>query len=116
MFGTNLKLKIRRVIMRKKTAYSVCIAIVLGLTGYTPADDFQWDNSSGDSLWRTEENWDLNRLPGDSDTLYVDWLRDPTEVIIDAETDAKCNSITLSNDSVYRQDFVHLHMTGGTSG
>ena len=100
--------------MRKKTAYSVCIAIVLGLTGYTPADDFQWDNSSGDSLWRTEENWDLNRLPGDSDTLYVDWLRDPTEVIIDADTNAKCNSITLSNDSVYRQDFVHLHMTGGT--
>ncbi|MFC1794102.1 DUF1349 domain-containing protein, partial [Planctomycetota bacterium] len=66
------------------------------------------------SLWRTAENWDLNTLPGEADALYVDWIGDPTEIIIDADTDAKCNSITLSNDSVSRQDFVHLHITGGT--
>jgi len=100
--------------MRSKSIYLVCVLFVLGLAGYAPADEFRWDNSSGDSLWRTEENWDLNKLPGENDSLYVDWLRDPTEVIIDADTDAKCNSITLSNDSVSRQDFVHLHMTGGT--
>jgi hypothetical protein len=100
--------------MRSKSTYLVCLAFMLGMAGYALADDFRWDNSSGDSLWRTAENWDLNKLPGQNDTLYIDWLRDPTEVIIDTDTDAKCNSITLSNDSVYRQDFVHLHMTGGT--
>jgi hypothetical protein len=100
--------------MRSRFIYFVCVLCVLGLAGYAPADDFRWDNSSGDSLWRTAENWDLNKLPGENDALYVDWIRDPTEVIIDADTDAKCNSITLSNDSVSRQDFVHLHMTGGT--
>ena len=100
--------------MSRKSIYLACFVLVLGVAGSAPAEDFRWDNSSGDSLWRTAENWNLNKLPGQNDALYVDWLRDPTEVIIDADTDAKCNSITLSNDSVYRQDFVHLHMTGGT--
>jgi len=100
--------------MSRKSIYLVCFIFVLGLAGYAPADDLQWDNSSGDSLWRNPENWNLNKLPGEGDALYVDWIRDPTEIIIDADTDAKCNSITLSNDSVSRQDFVHLHMTGGT--
>jgi len=100
--------------MSIKTIYLVCLVFVPGLTGYTSADDFTWDNSSGDSLWRTAENWNLNKLPGEGDALYVDWFGEPTEIIIDADTDAKCNSITLSNDSVYKQDFVHLHMTGGT--
>jgi len=100
--------------MRRKSIYLVCLVFVLALASYTLADDFQWDNSSGDSLWRTKENWNLNKLPGENDTLYVDWLRDPTKVIIDADTDAKCNSITLSNESVSRQNFVNLHMTGGT--
>ncbi|MFH1718308.1 MAG: MBL fold metallo-hydrolase [Planctomycetota bacterium] len=95
----------------------ICLAslvLVLGLIGDAPADDLRWGNSSGDSLWRTAENWDLNRLPADGDALYVDWLRDPTEVVIDSGTDARCDSITLSNDSVGGQDYVHLHMTGGT--
>jgi hypothetical protein len=100
--------------MSGKSIYLVCFVFVLGLVSYAPADDFQWDNSSGDSLWRTPENWNLNKLPGESDSLYVDWIRDPTEIIIDTDTDAKCNSITVSNNSVSRQDFVHLHMTGGT--
>lgn len=88
--------------------------LVLGIVGNAFADDLQWDNSSGDSLWRTAENWSPNKLPDAADTLYVDWLRDPTEVVIDADTQAACGSITLSNDSVGGQDFVHLHMTGGT--
>jgi hypothetical protein len=100
--------------MSRKSIHLACFVLVLGIVGNVPADEFQWDNSSGDSLWRTAENWNLNKLPSQNDTLYVNWLGDPTEIIIDADTDAKCNSITLSNDSVYRQDFVHLHMTGGT--
>jgi hypothetical protein len=99
--------------MSRKSIYLACFVLVLGVIANASADEFQWDNSSGDSLWRTAENWNLNKLPSQNDTLYINWLRDPTEVIIDADTDAKCNSITLSNDSVYRQDFVHLHMTGG---
>jgi len=95
--------------MNRTSIYLVCFVFVLGAAGNSPADDLKWDNSSGDSLWRTAENWDLNKLPGEGDALYVDWIRDPTEIIIDADTDAKCNSITLSNDSVYKQDFVHLH-------
>ena len=100
--------------MSGKSVYLVCFILMLGIAGNAPAEDFRWDNSSGDSLWRTPENWDLNKLPGQNDALYVDWIGDPTEIIIDADTDAKCNSITLSNDSVSRQDFVHLHITGGT--
>jgi hypothetical protein len=100
--------------MSTKSICLVCIISVLSLVDYALADEFRWDNSNGDSLWRTPENWNLDKLPGQNDTLYVDWLNDPTEIIIDTDTDAKCNSITLSNDSVYRQDFVHLHMTGGT--
>src|SRR4030067_2487808 len=91
--------------------FSCCLSI------NAPADDFTWENSSGDSLWRTPENWNLNRLPdGDEaggDVVNIDWLRDPTEAIIDAQTDARCNSLTLSNESVGGQTFVHLHITGG---
>lgn len=94
--------------------YLVSFASILGLADGATADDFKWDNSSGDSLWRTAENWDFDKLPGESDALYVDWIRDPTEIIIDADTDAKCNSITLSNDASGGQGYVHIHMTGGT--
>ena len=100
--------------MSNKSIYLACFVFMLGMAGYAPADDLTWDNSGGDSLWRTPENWDLNKLPSEGDALYVNWIGEPTEIIIDADTDAKCNSVTLSNDSVYKQDFVHLHMTGGT--
>jgi hypothetical protein len=100
--------------MSRKSIYSAFLVFMLYFATTAPADELRWDNSNDDSLWRTPENWNLDKLPGQNDTLYVDWLNDPTEIIIDADTDAKCNSITLSNDSVYRQDFVHLHMTGGT--
>ena len=96
----------------------ICLFLTFCLANHTLADEFTWDNSSGDSLWRTPENWNLNSLPsGDEsggDAVYIDWLRDPTEVIIDAETEASCNSMTVSNDSVGGQDYVHVHMTGGT--
>jgi hypothetical protein len=100
--------------MRARRLYPVCLLCTLCLMTNAPADEFTWDNSSGDSLWRTEENWDLNRLPADGDAIYVNWLGDPTEVIIDADTDGKCNSITISNDNVGGQGYVHVHMTGGT--
>ncbi len=92
----------------------VSLYLVLSLVTDVFADDLRWDNTSGDSLWRDAENWDINRLPVDGDALYVDWLRDPTDVIIDSDTEARCDSITLSNDSVGGQDYVNLHMTGGT--
>ncbi|MBC8218933.1 MAG: hypothetical protein H8E73_10750, partial [Planctomycetes bacterium] len=100
--------------MRGELIFLASFVLVLSLVGDAPADDFKWDNSSGDSLWRTGENWDLNKLPGEGDALYVDWIADPTEIIIDADTDAKCNSITLSNDASGGQGYVHLHITGGT--
>lgn len=104
--------------MSGRLPYLVSLLLTFCLFSTTLADDFTWDNSSGDSLWRTPENWNLNRLPeGDEsggDAVYINWLRDPTEVIIDAETDAGCNSITISNDSVGGQGYVHLHMTGGS--
>ncbi len=100
--------------MCPKLSYLVSLVLVLALAHSARADELYWDNSSGDSLWRNPENWSLNKLPADGDGLYVDWLRDPTQVIVDAQTDARCDSITLSNDSVGGQDYVHLHMTGGT--
>jgi len=104
--------------MSRKSIYLISFVFMLSVTVNAPADDLQWDNSSGDSLWRTPENWNLNKLPGatetDGDALYIDWLRDPTEVIIDTDTEARCWSITLSNDNISGQDYVHLHMTGGT--
>jgi hypothetical protein len=100
--------------MRRKLIYLGSFVLVLGLVGNTLADDFTWDNSSGDSLWRNLENWDLNELPDAGDAVYINWLRDPTEVIIDADTEAQFESVTISNDSVGGQGYVHLHMTGGT--
>ncbi|MHC4699731.1 MAG: MBL fold metallo-hydrolase [Planctomycetota bacterium] len=88
--------------------------LVLGTAGNALADDLDWDNSSGDSLWRTAENWRPNQLPGAGDSLYINWRSDPTEIIIDAETNAQCGSVTLSNDASGGQGYVHLHMTGGT--
>jgi hypothetical protein len=100
--------------MSRRLSRLIALFLLLGFADLARADDFYWDNSSGDSLWRNPQNWDLNKLPSDGDALYVDWLRDPTEVIIDAGTDARCESITLSNDSVGGQGYVHLHITGGT--
>jgi len=97
-----------------KLIYLVSFVLVLGLVGDTLADDFSWDNSSGDSLWSNPENWDLNKIPDAGDAVYINWLTDPTEVIIDADTEARFESVTISNDAVGGQDYVHLHMTGGT--
>ena len=92
--------------MSRKSIYVVCIILVLGVVGNVLAEELQWDNSSGDSLWRTPENWSPDKLPGADDALYIDWLKDPTEVIIDEQTEASCNAVVVSNDDVYRQDFV----------
>jgi len=101
-----------------KLMYLVSFVLTLSLVGDTLADDFSWDNSSSDSLWRNPENWDLNKLPDAGETagdaVYINWLTDPTEVIIDADTEARCWSVTISNDAVGGQGNVHLHMTGGT--
>lgn len=58
--------------MLRGLIYLTFLALVFGLAGGAAADEFKWDNSSGDSLWRTGENWDLNKLPGEGDALYVD--------------------------------------------
>ncbi len=97
-----------------KLIFLVSFVLVLALVGDILADDFTWDNSSGDSLWRNPENWDLNKLPEPGDAVYINWLTDPTEVIIDADTEARFESVTISNDAVGGQGYVHLHMTGGT--
>ena len=97
-----------------KLIFLVSFILALSLVGDTLAEDFSWDNSGGDSLWRNPENWDLNKLPDAGDAVYINWLRDPTEVIIDADTEARFESVTISNDAVGGQDYVHLHMTGGT--
>jgi L-ascorbate metabolism protein UlaG (beta-lactamase superfamily) len=100
--------------MRSKLVYLVSFVFVFSLVGSAAADDFFWDNSGGDSLWSNPENWDINKVPNTGDAVYINWKNDPTEVIIDADTDARFNSVTISNDAVGGQDFVHLHMTGGT--
>ncbi|MBN1805279.1 MAG: MBL fold metallo-hydrolase [Sedimentisphaerales bacterium] len=100
--------------MRGKLTYPVSVILVLFVICNVFADELTWDNSSGDSLWSNPDNWDLNKVPGEDDAVYINWLRDPTEVIIDAGTDARFNSVTVSNDSVGGQGYVHLHMTGGT--
>ncbi len=92
----------------------VSFGLTLSLVGNALADDFVWDNSVGDNLWGNPENWDLNKLPDAGDAVYINWLRDPTEVIIDTDTDARFESVTVSNDAVGGQGYVHLHMTGGT--
>lgn len=100
--------------MSRNVICLVSVVCVLGLLGSASADEFRWDNSSGDGLWRTPENWDRDRVPDTGDVLYVDWLSDPTDVIIDAETEARCEAVVVSNDDVSKQGYVHLRMTGGT--
>jgi len=43
-----------------KSAYRVFFVLLLVLAGNAPAAELQWDNSSDDSLWRTEQNWSPN--------------------------------------------------------
>lgn len=104
--------------MCRKLIFLVSFVLTLSLVGDALAEDFSWDNSSGDSLWGNPENWDLNKLPDAGETagdaVYINWLTDPTEVIIDADTEARSWSVTISNDAVGGQGYVHLHMTGGT--
>jgi len=100
--------------MCRKPIYVISFVFVLSMVGTALGDDFVWDNSGGDSLWRNPENWDLNKVPDSDDAVYINWRSDPTEVIIDADTEARFNSVTISNDAVGGQGFVHLHMTGGT--
>jgi len=105
--------------MCRKLSCLACLILVLGLIDSARAEDFFWDNSSGDSLWRNPQNWDLNKLPSVTDAaagdaVYIDWLRDPTEVIIDAGSEARCSAVTVSNESVGGQGYVHLRTTGGT--
>ena len=102
--------------MRWKLIGLISFVFALSMVGTTLGDDFVWDNSSGDSLWSNPENWDLNKVPGAGDAVYINWKSDPTEVIIDAETEARFNSVTISNDAVGGQGFVHLHMTGNFIG
>ena len=100
--------------MRRKLIYLISFVVALSVVGTTLGDDFVWDNSGGDSLWSNPENWDLNKVPNAGDGVYINWRSDPTEVIIDAGTEARFESVTVSNDAVGGQGFVHLHMTGGT--
>jgi len=100
--------------MRSKLMYLVSFILLFSLVSNAAAEDFVWDNSGGDSLWSNPENWDINKLPNAGDAVYINWRSDPTDVIIDADTDARFDSVTISNDAVGGQGFVHLHMTGGT--
>ncbi|MDT8299970.1 MAG: MBL fold metallo-hydrolase [Sedimentisphaerales bacterium] len=100
--------------MHFKLVYLACFVLMFSLVGGAAADELTWDNSSGDSLWSNPENWDINKVPNTGDGVYINWRTDPTEVIIDADTEARFDSVTISNDSVGGQGFVHLHMTGGT--
>lgn len=105
--------------MCNKLSYLITCVLVLGLVGAARGEDFIWDNGSGDSLWGNPQNWNVNKLPdvtdpATGDAVYIDWLRDPTEVIVNAGTEAKCSSVTISNSGIGGQGYVHLHMTGGT--
>ena len=104
--------------MCRKLIYLVSFVLMLGLVGNASAADFKWDNSAGDSLWRNPQNWDVNKLPDTGETGgdigLINWLSDPTEVIIDADTEARCWQVIVSNDATGGQGYVHLHVTGGT--
>ncbi len=102
-----------------KLSCLIACVLVLGLVGAARGTDFIWDNSSGDSRWGNPQNWNLNKLPSATDpntgdAVYIDWLRDPTEAVIDAGAEAKCSSVTVSNSGIGGQGYVHLRMTGGT--
>ena len=45
--------------------FAILVSIFAGVTAHCA--DITWDNSSGDNLWSTPENWSTDKLPGDSD-------------------------------------------------
>lgn len=45
--------------------FAILVSVFAGVTAHCA--DITWDNSSGDYLWSTPENWSTDKLPGDSD-------------------------------------------------
>ena len=45
--------------------FAILVCVFAGVTAHCA--DITWDNSSGDNLWSTPENWSTDKLPGDSD-------------------------------------------------
>ena len=45
--------------------FAILVSVFAGVTAHCA--DITWDNSSGDNLWSTPENWSTDKLPGDSD-------------------------------------------------
>ncbi|MBQ3807984.1 MAG: hypothetical protein II840_08515, partial [Kiritimatiellae bacterium] len=45
--------------------FAILVSVFAGVTAHCA--DITWDNSSGDNLWSTPENWSTDKLPGDGD-------------------------------------------------
>ena len=42
--------------------FAILVSVFAGVTAHCA--DITWDNSSGDNLWSTPENWSTDKLPG----------------------------------------------------
>ncbi len=81
--------------------------MVVGLAGNAFAID--WDNESGDNLWRTPLNWEGNVLPTSADNARI-ILTDPNHCLIDSATVADANKLSVGHEG----GAGDLRMTGGS--
>jgi hypothetical protein len=97
--------------MTKKlcSLFFCCVALSV-FAGRAWAIDDTWKNTTGDGLWKTPTNWDMNFVP-DCASPYFDKakLNLMPGPIIDSTTAAKANWIACGDGGT-----GGLHMTGGT--
>lgn len=68
--------------------FAILAIVFAGTTAYCA--DITWDNSSGDNLWSTPENWSTDNLPGDGDRAKF-----TTNASVTVEGDISVGSIII---------------------
>jgi hypothetical protein len=110
--------------MSKKVFSLISFVLVLSLAGNALAVDVTWDKglgTTGDRLWDNVDNWDKDgpgddKIPEAGDDVYIDELYtdDGNGPIIDGNTDAACEWVSIGWDALPAGEDAVLTMTGGT--
>jgi hypothetical protein len=112
--------------MSKKLLFLISFVLVLSLAGNALEADTEWDRDNGagvDRRWDTGENWDIPggsssdfKVPEASDDVYIEdqYTDDGNGPIIDGNTTAVCNWLSIGWAALPAADDAVLRMTGGT--
>ncbi|MEX0653058.1 MAG: PEP-CTERM sorting domain-containing protein [Phycisphaeraceae bacterium] len=76
------------------------------------AADVVWDGGGADDFWSTDENWDTDAVPSDSDDVYVGNASSSSNpVIINSAVDV--NRLNIGHDAANNPESGYVTLTGG---